>query len=212
MTYQAVSKCACAVMAVVLVAGTAWGFNPQPEPPAYPGWDWMGMGFADLVATGWDRADTTDAFGIPESIVGGGGMADFVAGMVVLFDAPDNTGSGTPDDGTYAGEFAYFDLRIGDTNWSHTLGDNAVDVKVVGGIVVGLGCWITETLLAHPDFESFLPSSPATWIATDERNDVLTGHISGEYTLRDGIVPEPASAILLLIGSLAVLRRRHRCG
>ena len=63
---------------------------------------------------------------------------------------------------------------------------------------------------AHPDLSLALPASPGTWEALDKRDDANLGTVMGTYELRDGIIPEPMTACLLVLGGLAVIRRRRR--
>jgi hypothetical protein len=82
--------------------------------------------------------------------------------------------------------------------------------QVAGGIVTGCSGRLTDTMPEHPDLSFALPASPGTWEALDERGRVNLGRVTGNYSLRDGAVPEPSTLVLLALGvvSLAWWRRR----
>ena len=135
-------------------------------------------------------------------------MMDFSAGIIAWFDAP-STADDTPVDGLYDVEFEYLLLQIGDTSWDETM-PGTIMFQVADGIVVGCEGIVTHTMPLHPDLSFAPPASPATWQALDLRGDVNLGVVRGCYSLRDGIVPEPATACLLAIGALAMTRRRRK--
>jgi len=196
----------CAFIASVLVVcGPAAGFNPQPEPPGMPG-NWYVEGYADMWAEDFDQTSAAMPFGIDPNIVGDGVM-DFSAGVVAWFDAP-STADDKPVDGMYDVVFEYLLVQIGDTSWDERM-PGTIQFQVVDGVVVGCDGALTLTM-PHPDLSFALPASPATWQAVDLRDDVNLGVVMGTYSLRDGIVPEPATACLLAIGALAMTRRRRK--
>ncbi len=197
----------CAFIASVLVVcGAAAGFNPQPEPPGMPG-NWYVEGYADMWAEDFDQTSAAMPFGIDPLIVSDG-MVDFSAGVMAWFNAP-STADDKPVDGLYDAEFEYLLVQIGDTSWDEMM-PGTIQFQVVEGVVTGCTGTITDTMPTHPDLSFALPASPATWEALDKRGDVDLGVVMGTYSLRDGIVPEPATACLLAIGALALTRRRRK--
>ncbi len=191
------------VACLVVVCGQAAAFNPQPEPQGI----WRIEGFIDMFATAIEPGNSEPPFGIDPAIASDG-QVDFSAGMIAMFDAPDIGADGKPDDGLYAGDVAYFRVQIGDTSWDETMPSTGFEFQVEGGLVTGASVVITGTMPSHPDLSFMMPSSPGTWEALDERGDHNAGSILGTYTLRDGIVPEPAT-LGLLLGGLALLKRRR---
>jgi hypothetical protein len=194
------------VVLVLGLCGRAVAFNPQPGPQ---GTRWRIEGFADLLATTMETSDTVPPFGVDPAVVGDEEV-DFSAGMIALFDAPDNEGDGRPDDGAYPADLQYFLAEIGDTTWDHTMPNGGLRLQVEGGLVAGVAVSLTDTMPAHPDLAFMLPASPGTWKAVDERNGLNLGTIEGTYTLRDGTVPEPATLALLGLGAAVVAARRRR--
>lgn len=192
----------CVAVAMSYVqCGWAAGFNPQPEPPG----KWYVEGYIDMWTLAVDPTGTEMPFGIDRDIVGDA-VADFSAGVIARFDAPSTVDS-KPTDGLYDVEFEYFRLRIGDTAWDETM-PGTIQFHVFGGEVND--CWgvVTVTMPEHPDLSFELAASPGTWNALDERDDVDLGVVTGTYSLRDGKVPEPATACLLALLALSLPRRR----
>ena len=180
-----------AIVIVILLSGissSALAFNPQPEPPANL---WRVEGFINM--TSLEISPTGDAmpFAVDSTIVGDN-IIDFRSGIIAKFTAPDNTGGGIPDDGTYTAEIEYFQVQIGDTGWDETMPTQNLEFQIQGGLVTGVRAVITETMPAHPDLEFNFPASPGAWIATDERDGDNIGTISGSYALMDGEVTDKA--------------------
>lgn len=196
-----------AAAAVLFASRPAAAFNPQPEPP---GDRWRVEGYIDMTAREIDPADTLTPFGVEPTIINDDEV-DFHAGIIATFTAVDNTGDGSPDDGLYTPTMEYFYVQIGDTNWDATMPYRDLQFGVEAGLVASVQVVVTYTT-PHPDLAIFPPASPGTWLATDARGSVNLGTISGVYTLRDGVVPEPGTILLLAIGVcfLAWLRR-PRC-
>ncbi len=202
--HRGVYMIVCVSVALLLVrCGQAAGFNPQPEPPG----KWYVEGYIDLWAQAVDPTGTEVPFGIDRDIVGDA-VVDFSAGVIARFDAP-STADGKLVDGLYDAEFEYFLVRIGDTTWDETM-PGTIQFQVSGGEVND--CWgvITTTMPGHPDLSFALAASPGTWNALDERDDVDLGVVTGTYSLRDGIVPEPATACLLALGAVTLIRKRRK--
>ncbi len=188
-----------AAVVLVSMAATVFAFNPQPEPPADT---WKVEGFVDMTALTSEPTGVGNPFHFDPSLIGDG-LVDFRGGIVATFVAPTNAFTGKPQDGLYYPTMDYFRLRIGNTSWDETMiPAESIDFQLQGGLVTGVGGVITFTRPEHPDLALFLPSSPGAWMATDERGGVNLGTISGEYGLRDGIVPEPGTLALLLTGGL----------
>jgi hypothetical protein len=200
--------CAAGIgVAVLLCVGNpALGFNPQPEPPAN---QWGVEGFIDLTALTAAPTSAAMPFGVAPEIIGDD-QVDFHGGIRASFIAPDNDGDLKPDDGVYTATTEFFDLVVGDTQWSHTMIVRDFDFQLQGGVITGVRGVITPTDIAHPDLEFMFPASPGEWVATDERYGVNLGTISGTYALRDAVVPEPSTLSLLAIGALALTFRRRR--
>ena len=197
------------VLAVLIPGTAAWAFNPQPEPPPQFGFDWRIEGFVDMLADTYVPTDNNMPFGLPRTIADDPDV-DFSAGLIAGFDAPDSNGDMMPDDGLYEGHLMLFDLTIGDTMWDQTM-DNAMPmIQVRNGLVIGLAFTYTDTMPSHPDLTFELPSSPGLWQAVDEVDGDSKGMIGGTYSLRDGIVPEPASLVGGLLGLVAIAGRRRR--
>ena len=198
----------CTVITAILLwaVGSAFAFNPQPEPPAD---QWGIEGFIDMTAL--TVASTGDAvpFGLDPMIIGDD-QIDFYAGIIASFIAPDNDGDLKPDDGIYMASTQFFDVFIGDTHWDHTLLTQDFDFQLQGGIVTGVGGMITNTMPGHPDLQFMLPTSPGQWVALDERNGNNLGTVSGTYALRNAVIPAPSSLSLVGIGILMVIRRRRK--
>jgi hypothetical protein len=195
----------CALF-LLCICGKAVAFNPQPEPPGH----WRIEGFADLLAMDMNMTDTQPPFGLSSMIVGDD-MVDFSAGIVAMFDAPDNDGDTLPDDGIYAMDLQYFRVQIGDTSWDEMMPGSDMMLQVQGGAVIGIQMTLTPTVVEHPDLSFMLPASPGTWSALDERNGINLGTVSGTYSLRDGVVPEPATMSLFGLGLVALAAWRWRC-
>ncbi len=101
-------------------------------------------------------------------------------------------------------------LRIGDTRWDETMiPAESIAFELQGGLVIGISGMVTITRPEHPDLGFFLPRSPGTWVATDDRDGVNLGTISGNYELRDGVVPEPGTLALVLTSTLILSRCRR---
>jgi hypothetical protein len=96
-----------------------------------------------------------------------------------------------------------------DTTWDQTM-PGTIQFQVSGGVVNVCTGVVTVTMPDHPDLSFALPASPGMWNALDKRDDVDLGVVTGDYSLRDGIVPEPATACLLALGGLAMMRRQRR--
>lgn len=197
---------ACCALFLLCICGEAPAFNPQPGSPG----QWRIEGFADLLATDMDMTDTVPPFGLAPVIVGDD-MVDFSAAIIAMFDAPDNDGDTRPDDGIYAMDLRYFRVQIGDTSWDEMMPGTDTMLQVQGGIVIGIGMTLTITVDDHPDLMISLPTSPGTWEALDERDGTNLGTVSGTYSLRDGVVPEPATISVLGLGLIALAARRWRC-
>ena len=198
-----VSVCVSIAFSLMLCDQAA-AFNPQPEPPGM----WYVEGFVDMWATAVAPTGAATPFGIDPDIAEDG-VVDFSAEVIARFTAQ-TTSDGGPADGQYDVVCEHFLLRIGDTTWDETM-PGTMQFQVVGGVVNGLNVAYTQTMPAHPDLSLALPTSPGTWGASDERDDrgnVDLGTVTGTYALRDGIVPEPMTACLLVLGGLAVIRRR----
>ncbi|MDY7011212.1 MAG: PEP-CTERM sorting domain-containing protein [Planctomycetota bacterium] len=196
------------ISTMLVVCSQAVGFNPQPEPPGIPQPDnWYVEGFVDMCAQAVDPTSAAMPFGIDPHIVGDA-VVDFSAGVIARFDAP-STAYGKPVDGLYDADFQYFLLRMGDTIWNETM-LGTIQFRVSDGMVDGCSGVITYTIPSHPDLSFALPASPGTWVALDERDEVNLGTVTGTYTLRDGIVPEPATLSLLAFGMPAMLKRRRK--
>ncbi len=188
-----------AVAVLVCASRPVVAFNPQPEPPADT---WNVQGFVDMTALTSVPTGAANPFNVDPTLIGDG-LVDFHGGVIATFIAPTNAFTGKPEDGTYYPTMEYFRLQIGNTSWDETMiPAESVEFQLQGGLVTGVSAVITITLLEHPDLEFFLPRSPGTWLATDDRNGVNLGTIFGNYDLRDGVVPEPGSLSLLLIGTL----------
>jgi hypothetical protein len=203
------TKCAyCTVITAILLwtVGSALAFNPQPEPPAE---QWGIEGFIDMTALTIASAGDAIPFGLDPTIIGDD-QIDFHAGIIASFIAPDNDGDLKPDDGIYMASTQFFDVFIGDTHWDHTLLAQDFDFQLQGGIVAGVSGWITDTMPSHPDLQFMFPSSPGEWMALDERDGNNLGTVSGTYTLRNAVVPEPSSLSLFGIGLLMLIRRRQK--
>ena len=206
--YRATRMAVCVSIASLLVlsgqvAAAEGGFNPQPEPPGM----WYVEGYIDMWADAIDPADTVMPFGIDQGIVGDA-MVDFSAGVIARFNAA-STADDKPVDGLYDASFEHFMLQIGDTTWDQTMSPS-IQFQVLGGVVNACAGVVTVTVPTHPDLSYALPASPGTWAATDDRGDVNLGVVIGTYSLRDGVVPEPATACLLAVGGLALVRRRAK--
>lgn len=174
------------VLVLLCVGDSAVGFNPQPEPPAN---QWGIEGFIDMTALKTAPTGSTVPFGVDSEIIGDD-LVDFHAGIRASFIAPDDDGDLKPDDGLYAATTEFFDVVIGDTQWSHTIISRDFDLQLDRGVVTSVRCVISGTLREHPDLEFTLASSFGNWIATDERYGDNLGTISGTYALRDAIVLE----------------------
>jgi hypothetical protein len=127
------------------------------------------------------------------------GQTDFSAGIVASFTGADRDYDGRPDDAVYTAELQYFRARIGDTDWDETMPHTEILVQVESGMVTGMAGNFTCTMPAHPDLEFWLPASPGSWEARDERDGHNAGSLAGTYSLRDGVIPEPASLSLLAL-------------
>lgn len=198
-----VSVCVSIAFLLVLCSQAA-AFNPQPEPPASP-YNWSVEGFMDMWATAVAPTGSVTPFGIDPGIVGNAAM-DFSAEVIARFTAPTTT-AGEAADGLYDVAVQHFLLQIGDTTWDDTM-PGTMQFEVIGGVVTGVLGTVTLTMPAHPDLLLALPASPGTWEALDKRGNVDLGTVTGTYALRDGVVPEPMTACLLVLGGLAVIRRR----
>jgi len=200
----------CAVITTILLwtAGSALGFNPQPEPP---GDQWWGIeGFIDMTALTIEATGDATPFGLDPMIISDD-QIDFHAGIIAGFIALDNDGDLKPDDGTYEASTRFFDVSIGDTHWDDSMFTNEFDFQLQAGIVTGVSGHFTYTMPSHPDLQFMFPSSPGQWVALDERNGNNLGTVSGTYTLRDAVVPVPGAVLLGIIGlSVAGVKlRKH---
>ena len=133
-------------------------------------------------------------------------------------------GSVIPWNGSVRGQVAKFSLQIGDTSWDETMGPNGAplvfEILFGDGSVKGLAGEITPYNPAHPDLYFFLPHSPGTWSAVDQRLlvDPETGRqylqdrgaVSGTYSADLRVVPLPGGLSLLGLGLSALLARRRR--
>jgi len=167
---------------LIVLSARGEGFNPQPEPPGM----WYTEGYIDMWSDAIDATGEETPFGIDPAIVGDGAV-DFEAGVIARFNAP-TTADDKPADGVYDVVFEHFSVRIGDTTWDQTM-PSSIQFQVLGGVVIGCAGSYTVTMPEHPDLSFALPASPGTWAATDERDRVNLGVVTGTYSLRDGIVP-----------------------
>ena len=197
-----VSVCVSIAFPLVLCSQAA-AFEPQPEPL---GW-WYVEGFVDMWVTAVDPTGEETPFDIDRDMASDGVM-DFSAEVIARFAAA-STADDEPVDGQYDVVVEHFLLRIGDTTWDETMPGTMMQFNVIGGVVNGLDVAYTCTMPAHPDLSLALPASPGTWEALDKRDDANLGTVMGTYELRDGIIPEPMTACLLVLGGLAVIRRRR---
>jgi len=114
------TKCASftVITAILLwTAGSAFAFNPQPEPPAE---QWGIEGFIDMTALTIEATGDAIPFGLDPAIIGDD-QIDFHAGIIASFIAPDNDGDLKPDDGIYRASTRFFDVSIGDTHWDNSM-------------------------------------------------------------------------------------------
>ncbi len=164
-----------------------FAFNPQLEPQANT---WKVEGYIDMTALEiMPASDMTTPFGVDVAIIGDG-RVDFHAEIIATFTATDYDGDLMPDDGFYTPTMRFFDVFMGNAQWDETMFSPDLEFQVQSGLVTGWRCTLTTTMPSHPDLEFKFPSSPGTWIAIDERNDINLGTNSGIYSLRDGIVYE----------------------
>jgi hypothetical protein len=189
------------VALVLVISDQAVAFNPQPEPPG----KWYVEGYIDMWVDAIDPTDTQTPFGLDPTIAGDAAL-DFSAGIIARFAAASDA-DGEPVDGLYDAEIEYFDLQIGDTSWDET--PSSLQFQVFGGDVNACAGHFTVTMPEHPDLSFYLPTSPPTWDARDERGDVDLGVVAGHYELRDAIVPEPATACLLAVSTMALVGKRR---
>ncbi len=195
-----------AVIVVVCTSARVVAFNPQPEPP---GDIWNVQGFVELAALTSAPTGEANPFHVDPSVIGDG-LVDFHGGVIATFSAPTNPLTGKPQDGIVYPTINYFRLQIGDTGWDETMiPAESIEFQLQGGLVTGMRGTLTVTRPGHPNLAFVLPSSPGTWVATDDRDGVNLGTISGNYDLRDGVVPEPGTWPLLLAGPLIFNRYRR---
>ena len=168
------------------ISNLATAFNPQPEPPADL---WRIEGFINLTALEIATTGSDIPFGVDEGLVADD-IIDFRIAIVATFKAPDSSGDGKPDDGVYSPVIEYFRVQIGNTRWDETMPSEELALQVQHGLVTGVRAVVTATRPTHPDLALKFPASPGTWEATDDRDGVDLGTISGSYSLLDAEVSD----------------------